>query len=566
MAVRRITPEGIRTLKGYSTEERTYACKQHFGYFLVYYQQHYITHRFDDYHYDMMQDVHDLLDGKITELAWIMYRGSTKTALEKALILYCICYDIDPYITVGSFDDTNSEGILFDVIIELQTNMRIKEDFGELYNTVRSKDEITKKRIKDFMTNQPKDEKGNIIGPGTRVEAHTTQESMRGRTTGAYRPGLAILDDFETLVTVKSKAKTKAIRAHIAELKGGRDLKRGRILYSGNYLSEYGNIQMLIDRAKMDPKLRVRIVPIHNGVKPLWPSRFVMTDAEAQKTGKISIESVKRSMWTPDEGDSSFHKEMLCEPTSDVNAIFKKAYFKPISQEEVRAKGLSYLYVTLDTPSIKEGAVTYNDYAGFTMNYVTADGHFHFKAWSEHLGPTALVKKICDLYSEVLLDPTTVWTLFAWEDTAYTRGLELALRTEMGLRGIDFSIHFLTPAGRNKEDRIRSGLLYRYETGKIHHIYVDGEPTCTDLEYELLRFPESENDDCSDSAAYQSDVARAPGERATSSPHQPKMQIVKKVDDPYQRTQQKSVYEQDDDDDLFDEDDNIHNPFASIEG
>ena len=40
---------------------------------------------------------------------------------------------------------------------------------------------------------------------------------------------------------------------------------------------------------------------------------------------------------------------------------------------------------------------------------------------------------------------------------------------------------------------------------------VAGENQCKDLEEELLSFPRAVNDDASDSAAYQSDLAQPPG-------------------------------------------------------
>lgn len=92
-----------------------------------------------------------------------MFGESAKTSFAKGLILYMIAYDIEPYINADAFDSTNSERILFDVVWELQTNKRFIEDFGEKYNTARTKDEVTQKRIKDFVTNPLRDDDGNII-------------------------------------------------------------------------------------------------------------------------------------------------------------------------------------------------------------------------------------------------------------------------------------------------------------------------------------------------------------------------------------------------------------------
>jgi len=281
----------------------------------------------------MMADVHDLLEHRIREVAWFMFGESAKTSFAKALILYMIAYDIEPYINTDAFDSTNSERILFDIVWELQTNQRFIEDFGEKYNTKRTHDEVTQKRVKDFVTNPMKDDFGNITKEGIRIEAHSTQESVRGRVHGSMRPGFVLLDDFETKKTLKSEAATNQIRTHIQEFKRSLDSRRRRVLYLGNILSEYGNVQSVIERAKVDPELRVRVVPICQGTlmeglhTPTWPERWTVTDADAQETGKLSIEAKKRSMWTPEEGDLDFQAEMLCQPIDETRAIFKRVWF-----------------------------------------------------------------------------------------------------------------------------------------------------------------------------------------------------------------------------------------------
>lgn len=490
----------------------------------------------------MMADVHDLLDLRIRELAWFMFGESAKTSFAKALILYMIAFDIEPYINADAFDTTNSERILFDVVWELQKNVQFRKDFGEKYNTTRSPDEVTMKRVKDFITNPQKDETGNILKEGTRVEAHSTQESVRGRVHGAMRPGFVILDDFETKKTLKSDAVTKQIRTHIQEFKRGLDSARRRVLYLGNILSEYGNVQSVMERAKHDPELRVRVVPICQGTlmsglhSPTWPERWVLTDEEARATGKVSIEAKKRSMWTPEEGDADFQAEMLCQPVDETRALFKRQWFIPVSLDDVLKKRLA-AYVTIDTPSRKEGEVDQNgDYVGFCTNFVDTEGFWHLKANRERLGPTAIIEKMFDTV-KYLAQLGVPLIRMAWEDTPYTRGLEPMLRAEMRKRQIFFSLHWLKHAGRSKEDRIRTGLLYRYESKSIRHI--EGE--CADLEGELIRFPHAEHDDCSDATAYQSDIAKPAGVE------KPREDVPVSVpNDPFQRV--RSAYEEEIDD------------------
>lgn len=547
--MREITLEQIKALKDLPKDVRKMVCKKNFALFLTYYFPHYIGYRFAPYHYDMVDDWHDLIDGNITELAWIMYRESAKTSFAKMGFCYLICYDVDPYINADSYDGDNAERFLFDVAFELQTNKRIIEDFGQLYNTKRDPNQITQKQVKNFVTNPKKNEDGHILKLGTRVEAYSTGEPVRGRLSGAMRPGFLVLDDFETKKTIKSLATTLAIRDHMQEFKLGLDSKRMRVLYLGNYISEYANVQMLIDRAKVDPMIRVRMIPVHDGITPAWDDKYAMDDQTAAKTGKVSLEAKKRQMWTPEEGDADWYAEMLCQPIDESKAIFKKEMFQPITMQQIAQKGVVWAYVTIDTPSAKEGQVNFNDFVGFCINYVTPNGDWHFKAWREHLGPSGIIDAMVRVHNE-LLKANIILKRMAWEDTAYTRGLETALRAKIKELQLTLSVHWLKPAGRAKEDRIRTGLLNRYENKMIFHLASDHNE-CADLENELLRFPNSQHDDCSDASAYQSDIAKAPGVE-----EKPEEITQKTPKAPFQRVK-RSAYE--------DEIEDIHNPYAEIE-
>ena len=130
---------------------------------MAYYMGHYITYPFSRFHYDWFQDVEDLLAGRITELALIAFRESIKSTLAIALVLRQICYEGNEYINVDSYDSVNAKRLLYDVVNELQTNTRIKDDFGEIYNTKRTADEVTQKSVKDFVTNPTRDEHGNKV-------------------------------------------------------------------------------------------------------------------------------------------------------------------------------------------------------------------------------------------------------------------------------------------------------------------------------------------------------------------------------------------------------------------
>src|SRR3990167_2742745 len=312
-----ITPQRIKRLKELPATQRIAVCKEDFALFISYYLSHYMTYPFAPFHYKWFQDIHDLIDGKITEEALVAYRESAKTSIALMLLVYQICYEGNEYINVDSYDSVNAKRLLFDVVLELQTNKRILNDFGNIYNTKRSADEVTQKSIRDFVTNPTYDKDGNKIREGIRVEAHSTGQPVRGRRHGAFRPQLLILDDFENEQTIRSEAYTDEIHRHIQSFKGGLDSAKGRVLYLANYLSEFANVQSIIERSKVDSSLRVRIVPISDEVgNPTWPEKY----SKDQEVGKVSIEALRKRMWTPENGDNDFMAEMMCRPVDFSNS------------------------------------------------------------------------------------------------------------------------------------------------------------------------------------------------------------------------------------------------------
>ena len=222
--------------------------------------------------------------------------------------------------------------------------------------------------------------------------------------------------------------------------------------------------------------------------EPLWPEHFTAQNLDEIRNDLGSYE------W------SALYQQ---EPIDEQSALFKREFFRPTTFEEVRKKRVA-CFITIDTPSPKEFADRGGDYFGFCVNFVDEQNFWHIKAWREHMGPTAFVTKLLDLYQWTvdLGCPATM----AWEDMGFTRGLEGQVRDAMRTRNLFFGLHWLTPDGRKKEERIRTALLGRYESRTVFHI--EGE--CKDLEDELIRYPKAKNDDCSDATAYQADIAHAP--------------------------------------------------------
>lgn len=458
-------------------EERVYLCSNDFSLFFIYYFTAYIKYQFAQFHYGMFQDLHDLMNGKYREVAWIEFRESAKTSFAKSFITWLIVYKKRLYLNTDSFDKENAERILFDVVLELQTNQFILNDFGQLFNTKRNQDEITQKRVNNFVTDN-----------GVRVEAHSTQESIRGRLHGHQRPDFFLLDDFETNKTKDSKAYTEQVIKHIDELKSGLDAN-AIVIYLGNYITEFGSVQELLERAKEDNRLKVRMVAVIEEGKPTWPDKYVLTDAECVGTNKVSLEDKKKQL-----GSQVFNAEMMNQPIDEESQEFFKTNFKYKTMEEV-LQMTTRKFITVDTALSKKSE---DDSTGIIKNYVDKNNNWYLDGQEYRINSKALIDLIFIWHSEG-------FELIGIEETAYLEAIKPFFDEECRKRNKFPHIVPLKHGGIMKETRIR-GLIPRYETGSIYHII----GRCEKIEEQLLRFPKSIHDDVIDAAQYQLKVAEAP--------------------------------------------------------
>lgn len=332
----KLTKEKVDLLVNGSRDERAYACARSFKLFAIYYFTKYFSYRSAPFHDDLFQDFEDLTYGRTKEGVWVIFREGAKTSIAKMGLTWLIArkqiidrlreegedvshWGEHVFINVDSYDKTNAESILFDVVTELQSNDLLIQDFGQLYNQPRSQDQKTLKRVSDFITTN-----------GMRFEAHTALTSTRGRLFQNHRPDFILRDDIETETTVISPAVTEKIISILDGAKGGL-AGHGVILSLGNYLSESGVIGYLMKAART-ARGTVRFIPVVDTQGVLaWPEKFAATDAEAVAANrgipdparrKISLESKKRELNAG--GRRVYEVEMLLDPVAAGSPFFDR--------------------------------------------------------------------------------------------------------------------------------------------------------------------------------------------------------------------------------------------------
>lgn len=470
--------QGLNRMIIGTPKERRFLTLHSFGLFCLFYFKEYFKYALAEYHYQFFEDCHDLSDCKVREVAWIAFRESGKTSIAKLYILWLVAHKKRNYLNVDSADKENAERILFDVAFEMINNKRLKADFGTLFSKERSISDVKQNRINNF-----------VCENGVRLEAHSTQESVRGRLHGHQRPDFLLLDDIETNKTKDSQAYTKQVKDHISEAMAGMSVD-GVMLYLGNYITEYGNIDYLMKRAKIDENIRVRNIPVilDTGL-PAWEAKYALTDEEAKETGKVSIESKKRQL-----GSLVFSYEMMNQPIDEMSAEFKKEFVSFSTEEQLKDIETSCT-ITIDSAvSEKESA----DYTGITINRVSKENKWYIKTYRLKVNSRELIDHI------FFLNKTYKPQFIGLEETTFTMAIQPFLEDEMRKRQDFFVITPIKHKGINKETRIR-GLIPRWESRSI--IFVSDNLELLD---EMRTFPNGQNDDVIDSLSMQIHHAKAP--------------------------------------------------------
>lgn len=226
----------------------------------------------------------------------------------------------------------------------------------------------------------------------------------------------------------------------------------------------------------------------------LWPAKFSIEKLRKKKTEMGSYEF------------SALYQQT---PIDEENRKFKQAWFKYRPYEEIVDK---YTYNTMSIdPRGKDDIKQGKDFIGVTINFNDAEGNWNFISYRVKLSATGMIDLIFTNWSKYGLRCVGV------EDNQFWQGLKNTFDAECRLRGVFPQLQELKTGGTQKELRIE-GLVPRYEHGNIYHLTIGGANQCVDLEEELAMFPKATNDDASDSAAYQDQIARKPAAQSTFAP------------------------------------------------
>jgi len=449
-----------------------------------------LTYPFSKTHLNYLYDLQRLLTPShphsLSTLLVIGGRAQAKTALAVIAMEFSITMSLQKYTVITATDPQNSSEYLYSIKNNLLTDPYLKRDFGALIPTSRVNQDtkaVNRQKAQDFIAENPL---------RSRFEAISTQQSLRGRLYDGSRITTILLDDIETITTVRSEVITNQIINQVKESENA-VADNHSILLLGNKLSNFSNVAQLERKYKSLPHTKIIRIPLYDDdYKIIWDTKFVHSTEEANRLNekyKVNLQSVQAIRERNDK--LTFAAEHLASPLDNLLAIFKPEMFRhhPIEDLEKNHHDISYIFISLDTAVTAE---TSSDNTGITIryhNHTTPNKHY-VHTYGVKLLPEQLFNHIKNIYTTLRADFPEATIQAGWEKTMQTQTLTQFWAIYRKEHNLALHMYEFEHKSKKKEDRILSSLLHRYETGKMYHLTRENRNLCKDLEQELVLFPE----------------------------------------------------------------------------
>lgn len=244
--------------------------------------------------------------------------------------LHAILYEYKHYILILSDSSDQAEGFLEDIRSEIEENIYIKEDFGELEGKVWRNDVL-------------------LTATNIKIEAIGSGKKVRGRRHKNWRPDLIVLDDIENDENVRTPEQRKKLENWFlkAVSKAGDDYTD--IVYIGTIL-HYDSLLSKVLNNPSYKSVKYRAVISFAKRKDLWEAwEEIYIDLNNEKRQEDALEFYEEHkeemlegtevLWEDklsyyelmvmkvSEGDASFNSEEQNEPINPEDCMFNEEWF-----------------------------------------------------------------------------------------------------------------------------------------------------------------------------------------------------------------------------------------------
>lgn len=435
-----------------------------------------------------------LLQGK-SKTCIVLPRGTGKTTLASLIFpLHQICYKKEHLIILVSETSDQAALLLEAIKDEIELNPRIRYFFGDLKN----ENKWTETEIE--------------TSTDIKVLAKGSGKRIRGTKYKQWRPGLILMDDFESEQNTDTPEQRDKLKRWVRGAVMPSLAQNGRIVFIGTIVHEDSFLNSIKDSHEyyVNPQEHWRIID-ESWTKPLWPARWTIAQIKAirdeyEEDGYLDM-FYQEYMNIPMSPDSQIFKEEMIGRhsgyiTFDAN---NRAYLK-LPQEEAENEDYTVYedecYVPVNIFSGIDPAMgkTRGDYTAIVTVAVTPSNHIYVvECLRKRIGPTDTLNEIFKL-KEKYKDSLNRVKI---ETTAYQESLVQFLRQESLRRNVFVPITEVKPRN-SKADRYADrnyGLEPRF---RAHQIFL--HENMGDMKQELITYPKGKHDDTIDalwSACYQ---------------------------------------------------------------
>lgn len=396
-------------------------------------------------------------DPALNLLAIMIARGHGKSVI--AILCDClrrICHGLDPYIIIGGDTYDQASAQMEDLKDELESNEKIKADFGNLKPArgIWREAELIQRDDGRVLWREGRVITANKI----RVDAIGRGGKMRGRRFGQKRPTHILLDDLDNDENIASKEqRDKSWNWVISAVEPARDPLVGRVVVIGTNI----HFDCVIARAvrKTDDEGRRLFTSIKfaamrrdadGQLVSNWPSRFP-TETLMRKRALL--------------GPSKFGAEYMNDPRDPETQIFDPNRFPYYAPAELSGKQFTRVLYVDPSKGKKGKGRKKSDFSGFAVGLFDRASRITYllDAFRRRLSPTAAKAEVVDWYLRNLGEDATseLWI----EENSFGDILGQNFQDELRARGVDRAVKTLLHT-TEKGARIER-LSIRIETGGV---------------------------------------------------------------------------------------------------
>jgi len=448
------------------------------------------------FHYEIGDS---LLEKTTKSLALILPRGSGKTQLFKTFLMHKILFkEKDELMFIAWVSDNHRKSILNLQYIKqhFENNEMIKYYFGNLVG-----DKWTETDI--------------VTTNGTKLISRSNLSSVRGENYLGKRYDVVALDDTESETnTVTQDAREKIKNIVYNGVKPALDLHSGRLIFAGTPVHFDSLCQNILDgwiKAKNKDDYTWDVItykstqPEMNG-GVLWSSYFPRKrldslKKEYEEAGRIH----------------GYYQEYELEVQNEEEAVWGRKYIKYWKGYYSHKDGINYLTINGEDVPVNcfagcDPATDINtktsDFSVIMAIAVSPENEVYVLEYERHraiptvggrdsqdklIGKKGVVDYIMDIHLKYNCISSTV------EDVAMNRSVFQSLNERRRIKNkFDISVIPEKPGGREKRNKIYSGLSGRFSTGTVHL-----RENMFDLEHEIVTFgPRMAHDDTIETLFY----------------------------------------------------------------